>query len=73
MLLCTTYTNYNHKLLAGVRKSAIAWDKFKGFALRGGPKVFQKEREGENKEMIYIYFGTKGLVLILIINSRICL
>ena len=39
ILFCTIYTNYNHKLLAGVRKPAIPWDKFKGLPSRGGPKV----------------------------------
>ena len=39
MLFCTIYTNYNHKLLAKVKKLAILWDKFKGLALREGLKV----------------------------------
>ena len=39
MLFCTIYTNYNHKLLAEVIKPAIPWDKFKGLASRGGPKI----------------------------------
>ena len=48
MLFCTIYTNYDHKPLAGVRKPAIPWDKFKELASRGVLKVFQEEREGEN-------------------------
>ena len=39
MLFCTIYTNYDHKLLARVRKPAIPWDKFKGLVLGGGLKV----------------------------------
>ena len=73
MLFCTIYTNYNHKLLAGVRKPTILWNKFKGLALKGGPKVSQEEREREDKMLVYIYFKIKRLVLMLIINARICL
>ena len=40
MLFCTIYTNYNYKLLGGVRKLAIPWDKFEGLTLKGGSKVF---------------------------------
>ena len=54
MLFCTIYTSYNHKLLAGIRTPAIPWDKFKGLALRGGPKVFQEEKEGEER-FWYVY------------------
>lgn len=73
MLFYTTYTKYNDKLLAGVKKPAIVWDKFKLLALRRCCKVLQKEKEGENDMLICIYFGIKGLVLILIMNSRIFL
>ena len=73
MFFCTIYTNQNHKLLVRVKKPIIAWDKFQGLALRGGFKIFQKEKAEENEALIFIYFGIKKLVLILIINSRICL
>ena len=73
MLFCTIYTNYDHKPLAGVRKPAIPWDKFKGLASRGVFNVSQEEREGENEVLVCIYFETRGLVLILIMNSGICL
>ena len=66
MLFCTIYTNYNHKLLAKVRKLAIPWNKFKRLASRGGPKVFQEEKKGEDEVLVYICFGRKGLVLMLI-------
>ncbi len=73
MLFCTIYTNYDHKPLAGVRKPAIPWDKFKGLASKGVLKVSQKEREGENEVLVCICFETRGIVLILIMNSGICL
>ena len=73
MLFCTIYTNYDHKPLAGVRKPAIPWDKFKGLASRGVPKVSQEERKGENEVLVCICFETKGLVLMLIMNTEICL
>ena len=40
MLFYTNYTNYNHKLLAEIMKPVIAWDKFKGLALKKRSKVF---------------------------------
>ena len=73
MLFCTIYTNYDHKLLAAVRKPIIPWDKFKRLALRRGFKVFQEEREGKDEILVFICFGTRGLVLMLIINLGICL
>ena len=73
MRFCTIYTNYNHKLLAEVRKLVIPWDKFKGLASRGGLKVSQEEREGEDEVLVYICFGTKGLVLMLIMISGVYL
>ena len=73
MLFYTIYTDYDRKLLAGVGRSAILWDKFKGLASRGGPKVSQKEREGEDEVLVHICFGTQRLVLILIMILRICL
>ena len=39
ILFNTIYTNYNHKLLAKVRKLTIPWDKFKGLALKRGFKI----------------------------------
>ena len=68
MLFCTIYTNYNYKMLAGIRKSAILYVKFKRLALKRGLKVFQKAKEGEDKVMIYICFETRELVLMLIMN-----
>ncbi len=73
MLFCTIYTNYDHKPLAGVRKPAIPWDKFKGLASRRVPKVSQEEKEGENEVLVCICIETRGLVLMLIMNSGICL
>ena len=45
ILFYTIYTNYNHKVLAKVKKLAIPWDKFKRLALRGDPKVSQEEKK----------------------------
>lgn len=73
MLFYTIYTNYNHKLLGRIRKPAIPWEKFKGLALRKGPKFSQEKRKGDNKVLVYICFGIRGLDLMLIINSKICL
>lgn len=66
ILFRTIYTNYDHKLLARVRKLAILWDKLKGLASREGRKVSQEKRERENKVLVCICFGTRRLVLILI-------
>lgn len=68
MLFCTTYTNYNHKLPAGIRKMTIAEDKFKGLALRRDLKVSQEERKRKDKVLVSICFGIEELVLMLIIN-----
>lgn len=73
MLFCIIYTNYNHKPLAGVRKPAISWDKFKGLASKRGPKVTLEEKKEENKVLIYICFKIKKLVVMLIMNPEICL
>ena len=73
LLFCTIYTNYDHKLLAKVRKPAVLWDKFKGLPLKRSPKVFQKERERENQILVCIYFRIRERVFMLIINSGICL
>lgn len=73
MLFYTIYGNYDHKLLAGIKKLAILWDKLKKLALRKGLKVSQKKRNRENELMVYIQFKTKELGLMLVMNSGICL
>ena len=73
MFFCTIYTNYNYKLLAGVKKLAIPWDKFQSLVWRVNPKVSQKERDGEGKVLVCICFGTKELVLMMIMISGIYL
>ena len=54
MLFYTIYTNYNHKLLAEVKKPEIPWDKLKEFALKEGPKVL-KTKERERMRFWYVY------------------
>ena len=56
MLFYTIFINHNYKLLAGIRKLAIAWDKLKGLVLKEGPKVFQKEKKEENELLVCTYF-----------------
>lgn len=41
----TIYNNYNHKLLTRVKKPAIPWNKFRGWALKGDLKVSQEKRK----------------------------
>lgn len=65
MLSSPNYINYNHKLLFRVRKSVMT--------LKRDSKIFQWEKRGENKVLIYICFRIWKLVLILIINWRIYL
>lgn len=59
-------------MLAGDRKPEIPWDQFKGLATRESRRVFQEEEERENEVLVYICFKVKGLVLILTVNSGIC-
>ena len=73
MLFCTIYTNYNQKLLAGVQKPAIPWDKFIRLASRKGLEIAQEEKEAKNEVMVYMYFETRGPVVLLIMNSGIYL
>lgn len=39
MLFYTIYTNLTHKLLVGIKKPAIFWDKFKRLILRKNLKI----------------------------------
>lgn len=73
MPFCTIYINYNHKLLVRASKLATPWDKFKGLAWKRGFKFSQEEKKEENEILLYICFAIGRLVLILIINSEICL
>ena len=69
----TIYTNYNHKPLPKVRKLEISWNKFKKLALKIIFKVFQEEKGGEKKVLICIFVKMRELVLMLMMNSGICL
>ena len=74
MLFCTIYINYDHKPLAGVKKPAIAWDKFKRLASKRGPKFAQEEKVERNEVLVVcICFETKRPVVMMITNSGICL
>ena len=42
-------------------------------ALRGDPKVAQREKKRENEVLVCICFETRKLVVMLIMNSGICL
>lgn len=74
MLFCIIYTNNYQKILAGARKSETPWDKFKELAFRRGHKLLQENKTEKKNEvyMICIYFDTKELVMILIMNSELC-
>lgn len=59
--------------LVEAKKLEIPWDKFKRLAFKGGYKIFQEEIKEKNEIIIYIYYKTRKLILILIINLEICL
>ena len=67
------YTNYNIKSLAKVKKPKILLNKFNGLNLRRNFKIAQKEKKDKNGVLVYIYFETRELVVIWIINLKIYL
>lgn len=73
MIFFTIYITYNYKLLVKVRKLTIVWYKFKELTLRRNFKYFEKLKKEKNEILIYLYFRTMGLVLMLIINFGIYL
>lgn len=54
MLLYTIYTNYNHKLLAKIRKPELFWAEYKRLVSRKDSKISQK-RKNEKMSWWYIY------------------
>lgn len=54
MLPCTIYTNYDHKLLAKIRKPELFWAKYKRLVSREGSKISQKKKK-EKMRCWYIY------------------
>lgn len=63
----------DHKWLTEIKKPEILYDKFKRSAFKRGQKFLQEKKEREKELLIFIYFETRELVFMLIMNLGICL
>lgn len=56
-----------------IRKPEISWDKFRELISNRGSKIFQEKKRRKNEMLVYICFEIRKLVLMLTINSGVCL
>lgn len=58
--------------LARFKKPKILYYTFKRLALRRQYKTAQEKKKKGNKMLVYVFFKTKTLILMLIMNLDIC-